>query len=156
MERTRPIIGSLLYGRHAHVDPRKVLKVVTPSTARKRLREGTHSCWELLYHMKYWQDIVIRAYQGNESVKDANDADSWPRPTQMKTDSEWNSLVTEFERGTEQLSTFAERGDLMQTCKVWPDAPLIHNLVVEIAHNSYHLGQIVNILKNLGVWPPAK
>lgn len=156
MEEMRPIVKSLLYGRHAHVDPRKVLEVVTPAIARKRVKEGQHSCWDLLYHMRYWQDVVIRAYQGDESVKDANDADSWPRPAQMKKDSDWTSLVTGFERGTEQLSTFAEKSDLMETCKVWPDAPLVHNLILEIAHNSYHLGQIVMTLKAIGVWPPPQ
>jgi hypothetical protein len=148
MEVLRPAIKSILYGTHAHIDPRKVLHEITPKIARRKLTDNAHSCWQLLYHMNYWQDVVVRAYDGDESTKEANDQDSWPKPKQMKNDSDWTALVNRFEGGLEQLATIAEERDLMQTCATWPDAPLLYNLMVEVAHNSYHLGQMVLILRS--------
>ena len=154
MEEIRPIIKGLLRGSHAHIDPLKVIDSLKPELARRRTGDDAKSCWELLYHMWYWQDAAIRAYSGDESVKKANDLDSWPKQDQMRNDSDWAELVESFKEGLEQLTVYSESDDLMKVCEVWPDAPLIQNLMIEIAHNSYHLGQIVSTLKSLEAWQP--
>lgn len=145
----RPILKASLYGKHAHIDLMKALREITPEIARRRLEGLRRSCWELLYHMRYWQDIIIRAYGGDNSANDANDRDSWPGSGQMVDDSEWSALVDAFESGLEHFTELAEKEDLMKACPVWPQNHLIKDILVEICHNSYHLGQIVQILRGL-------
>jgi uncharacterized damage-inducible protein DinB len=157
MDALRKILSDVLHGKYAHIDPIKALKGLTPNVARKKPSAGGQSIWELLFHMAYWQEIVLLAYSGNEAAaKKANDKDSWPTSEDMKKDDEWPSLVRKFTTGLEELVRSSKEDDLEKTLETWGDAPLYYNLLVEIAHNSYHLGQIVAVRKVLDAWPPPE
>ena len=150
-------MSDVLHGKYAHIDPIRALKGLTPEVSRKKPSAGAQSIWELLFHMTYWQEIVSLAYAGNEeAAKKANDKDSWPTSDDMKNDNEWTLLVERFTTGLGELVRSSKEDDLEKTLTTWGDAPLYYNLLVEIAHNSYHLGQIVATRKVLGVWPPPE
>lgn len=157
MDAWRIILSDVLHGKYAHIDPIKALKGLTPDVARKKPSAGAQSIWELLFHMAYWQEIVSLAYSGNEdAAKKANDKDSWPTSDYMKKDDEWTSLVERFTTGLKELVRSSKEEDLEKTLQTWGDAPLYYNLLIEIAHNSYHLGQIVAVRKVLNAWPPPE
>ena len=153
----RIILSDVLHGKYAHIDPIKALKGLTPDVARKKPAAGAQSIWELLFHMAYWQEIVLLAYSGNEeAARKANDKASWPTSDDMKRDDEWSHLVERFKTGLGKLVRSSKEDDLEKTLEIWGDAPLYYNLLVEIAHNSYHLGQIVAVRKVLTAWPPPE
>lgn len=156
MDWIRPLISSMLHGKHAHVDPNYMLETLTPEIARKRIPGYEKSAWELLYHMWYWQDMMIRAYNSDNEAEKANDSDSWPKPEDMDTDEKFGVLKDEFSDDLEYLTRLARDEDLMKKFEIWSDSPLAHNLLIEIAHNSYHLGQIVVLLKANDSWPAAR
>ena len=141
------MVKESLYGKYAHIDPVKALKEITPELARRKLKGISRSCWDLVFHMNYWQDMILRAYDGDESPAKANDADSWPNTTNRPSDHEWTALVEEFEKGLGRLSNMAEQDDLTQSSKAWPHSSLLRDLFIMIAHNSYHLGQVVQLLR---------
>jgi uncharacterized damage-inducible protein DinB len=145
LEEIRPIVKAALYGKHAHINPVKVLREVTPEIARERIEGVSRTCWDLLFHIVYWQEMVLRAYQGDESPAKANDRDSWP--DHMPTDAEWNGLVQKFENDLEQLNEMAGQDDLKRRTTAWPHSALLNDLLIMIAHNSYHLGQIVQLIR---------
>jgi uncharacterized damage-inducible protein DinB len=146
----------MLYGKHAHVDPKNVLGALSPAIAKKRIPGYEKSAWELLYHMWYWQDMVIRAYKGDKEAESATDRDSWPKPEDMDSDEKLEKMKEDFSNDLEYLTRLAENEDLMKKLEVWSGSPLAHNLLIEIAHNSYHLGQIVVLLKANDAWPVSK
>ena len=145
MDEIGPALQAALYGRHAHIDPIKALKEITPEMARAKIEGFTRTCWDFLFHMTYWQDMVLRAYEGDEAPTKANDKDSWP--DHAPSDDEWTELVGKFERDLERLSQLAEHGDLELGSKAWPQSSLLRDLMLEVCHNSFHLGQIVQLLR---------
>ncbi len=155
MDDLREILVDAFHGKHTHVEPIKALNGLTPALARKKPTDETHSCWEVLYHMAYWQDTVLKAYK-NEDVSKASNDFSWPKPEEMSNDDDWHTLVERFKAGLAGLVRSAKEEDLKKTAEAWANTPLYYNLIVEIAHNSFHLGQIVAVRKMLGVWPPPE
>jgi len=155
MDWIRPLLTSMLYGKHAHAAPKQVLGNLSPAIAKKKIQGYEKSAWELLYHMWYWQDMVIRAYKGDKEAESANDSNSWPKPEDMDSDEKLGKLKEHFMNDLECLTKLAQDEDLMKKFEAWSGSPLAHNLLIEIAHNSYHLGQIVVLLKANDAWPAA-
>jgi uncharacterized damage-inducible protein DinB len=141
------MLKDAFYGKFSHIDPINALKEITPELARKKVEGIERSCWDLVYHMDYWQDMILRAYDGEESPAKANDKDSWPDQNHVMSDEEWTALVEGFERGLERLSGLAEQDDLSRSSKAWPHSSLLRDMFIMISHNSYHLGQVVQLLR---------
>ncbi len=156
MDWIRNLLSLMLHGKHAHVAPKQVLGNFSPAIAKKKIPGYDRSAWKLLYHIWYWQDMVIRAYKGDKEAERANDSHSWPKPEDMDSDEKLGKLKDEFSNDLEYLTRLAEDEDLMKKFEVWSGSPLVHNLLIEIAHNSYHLGQIVVLLKANDAWPVAR
>jgi hypothetical protein len=141
------MVKESLYGKYAHIDPIKALKEITPELAQRKVEGISRSCWDLVYHMDYWQNMVLRAYDGEESPAKANDEDSWPDPDYTPSEDDWTALVTGFENGLGRLSGMAEEDDLSCSSKAWPHSSLLRDMFIMISHNSYHLGQVVQLLR---------
>lgn len=128
MDLIRPLLTSMLHGKQAHVDPKNVLGALSPAIAKKRILGYEKSAWELLYHMWYWQHMVIRAYKGDKEAESANDSDSWPKSEDMDSDEKLGNLKEHFMNDLEYLTKLAQDEDLMNKFEVWSGPSLANNL----------------------------
>jgi uncharacterized damage-inducible protein DinB len=129
----------------------ELLKGVDAGTAAKRPPAGVHSIWEIVRHIRVWDDAAIRRMAG-EVVQPTGDED-WPKVTDLS-ESAWKRTTLDLVQTHDQL---------IQAVKVFPDSRLaervpgkkpdfynfyymLHGIV---QHELYHAGQIA-ILKKLG------
>ncbi|MHA2060326.1 MAG: DinB family protein [Candidatus Ranarchaeia archaeon] len=84
VEEIKKILRTAIWGNHIHIHPDKALKNLSAETARKHLKGGGHSCWELVYHMVLWQDLTLRYIQGKPT--------EWPK----EEDAVWKSKKTKI------------------------------------------------------------
>ena len=153
-------IGSLLRewlrGKHTHVDPLKAVKGLSFEMANKRPGKDVHSCRELLYHIVYWQDLMLSALRG-EDVKWPEDFSlGWPLPSKINTELKWKKLVNNFCKGVEEAETLSQKKRLTETLPSWKYVNSIGALGILALHNSYHIGQLVTVRQSLKQWPPPE
>ncbi|MHA2296094.1 MAG: DinB family protein [Candidatus Hodarchaeales archaeon] len=152
-------ISSGLRGKWTHIEPKKALKGLIPTNARKKPAQAAHSCWELLHHVVVWQDAIIKQIKGetvdwNEIVEN----DDWPTTEAIQDDSNFIKLVDRFYSGIEEAKRLLNSVDLTKTSIIGKDLPELSTIKLYITllqHTSYHLGQIITVRKCLGDWPPS-
>jgi uncharacterized damage-inducible protein DinB len=156
----RGVLVELIYGAHAHANP-LVCVDVSPEAAGQRPPGFSHSIWQLVWHMSYWMDYELKRIAGQPAPYPEHAALSWPdvRPARSE---DW---PCEVERFTERLGRLAQLAALPAGERARPIAPLHDSearhassfeavLWQTLVHNSYHLGQVVQVRQAIGAWPP--
>lgn len=143
-------------GKHTHIDPLKAIEGLTADTARKVPENGTHSCWHLLHHIVYWQELMLSALRGEKVNWPKNNDASWPTKTTIEETENWNELVKQFERGLAEAEEHVQKIESFENLPAWPKVPPFTAILVLSQHNSFHLGEIVATRQALGIWPPPE
>lgn len=152
----------LLAGRGAHVDPLACVEDLPPDVASQRPDGHNRSVWGMVLHMNFWMDYDLRRMDGNAPPYPEHAEESWPRISDPSGASGWAETIQAFRKlllRHDQLS----KSSTAILCR--PVAPLhtkqyeqassvLAILMQTIAHNSYHVGQIVFARRALRVWPP--
>lgn len=133
------------YWLHAVED---VLADVSPKLANWRASENTHTISEIVYHMAFWEEFVTRLLRG-ESVDDKKRREQAGGPAKEPAGlPEWpevrDQLIEQHQTLREAVALMKE-SDLFQVLDVLPEAyhPLYRLVSGAIAHDGYHLGQVV-------------
>ena len=144
-----------LTGKHIHVDPIKALENLTPEMAAKLPVDGEHSCWHILYHIVFWQDLLLEALRRNKEV-------NWPKDNKQSwaadissDEKDWNELVDRFKSGLDEALMMTDDIESQEELPAWPKVPAYQALMVFGQHNAYHIGGIVATRQALGFWPPS-
>jgi uncharacterized damage-inducible protein DinB len=120
---------------------------LTPEQANWSDGKGNHSVGQLTYHLLFWNSRSLATFQGhplpnfkgeNTETFDKFDAKSW-----NDTVSKLNQVMTDLEKAVANASD-------AQLAR-W--APTIANIAT---HNAYHIGEIVMVRKEQGVWDASK
>ena len=162
-EQMERVALELAEGRGAHADPIACVEDLAASTACRKPGGFTHSIAELLAHINYWMAYDLKRMAGNPDPYPEHAAASW-RPIDKINQAEWRKMVDEFRGLLQQLAAVC-RSHATSWTKQAPAAHPSHEQNIStvggmifqlIAHNSYHVGQIVDLRGALRVWPPAK
>jgi hypothetical protein len=143
-------------GKHIHIEPMKALANLTAEMAAQVPENSEHSCWHILHHIVFWQDLMVEALKGKEKV-------GWPKsnetswPTEIsKDENDWKELVDRFQAGYEEGYKMTEDIESMEDLPSWPKVPAFRGLMVFGQHIAYHIGEIVATRQALGYWPPSE
>ena len=153
-ERLEKSIKSGLRGKYIHMDPLKALEGLTAETARLTPDKGEHSCWYILYHTVFWQDLMLGALRKESVNWPKNNEISWPSDDQLKKDDDWVALVESFKKGLEEADGLTSIIESNEDLPAWPKVPPFAAFMVFIQHNAFHFGEIVATRQALGIWPP--
>jgi uncharacterized damage-inducible protein DinB len=109
--------------------------------------KGNHSVGQLAYHIWYWDQRALNDFKGVKNEKfDGNNNETFDNFTA----DQWNDLVKKLNQVMSDWDKAVADAD---------DAKLAANasLVAHVgAHNAYHVGQILYVRKQQGVWNPDK
>lgn len=153
----RGVLLELLRGRSAHLDFDAALEGLPPELAGVRPEGLPHSVWELVEHLRIALEDLVEYSRGPE-----HDPPPWP-------DGFWPDSEAPPDRRAWEESVGAYRGHLEAMRRMvadperdplepfpWSDEG--HTLAREAAlaadHAAYHLGQVVQVRRLLGAWPP--
>jgi len=144
-------VGHALSGKGAHVAARGVFAGLGWKMAGARPEGAPHSIFQLLYHISYWQDWVVKWLDGGNPPIPKHASGSWPGSASPASAKEWRQAVRGFRSGLAGLEHRSRGADLL--AQRGKDSRL--GMLQAIAsHNSYHLGQVVLLRQMLGAWPP--
>lgn len=114
-----------------------------------------NSVWAVVNHVCFWQDVMLKKLRGLPVDKSVLNADQgWQQPTDPDDESAWRSTCTRaVELNHELAATIAQLddADLEHPLETWDETQVqaIHGL---IAHNTYHIGEIISIRHMNGFW----
>lgn len=144
-------VGHALLGTGAHVETKTVLAALDWKLAGLRPESAPHSVYQLLNHMLYWQEWVVKWLDGERLPIPKHASGSWPGDAAPASRGEWEQAVQRFRNGLEELTRRSRQADLFS--KRGTKSPL-EMLQTIASHNSYHAGQVVLLRQLLGAWPP--
>ena len=149
-------------GALTHISSENALANLTPDQSKIKPKEKYHSCWDLLYHLIAWQNIVIQNLEGEfrdwlNIPKDEN----WPTEEDLSDDQNYIDLKNQLSINIEKIKQLFDTVDLMEVVKISKGEEIkpvtkFRLMLVFLQHTSYHLGQIVTTRKLLGNWDETK
>lgn len=152
------VLRDLLRGRGAHADPVACVLALPAELAGRRLPGAEHTIWQLVWHMSFWMDYELRSLAGPEVPYPERAALSWPATDGPPTAAAWDALVATFRQQVDRLGEWSA-----QVAMDGLGARIVHaersETVQEVlwqmvAHNSYHTGQVAQLRRAFGAWPP--
>ncbi|WP_373278555.1 DinB family protein [Alicyclobacillus shizuokensis] len=143
-----------LHGRDAHVSPQEVFEGIDWTVVGQIPPGCPHSIWQIVHHLIYWQDFCLELLKGHNPPAPAHASDTWIAPMNPASAAEWKDTVNVFLAGMRKLADAID-SDLDEEVAALSGTSRVEILGSVMAHNSYHLGQVVLLRRMLGTWPPA-
>ncbi|MEM1056389.1 MAG: DinB family protein [Bacteroidota bacterium] len=149
--RLRRELTALLRGGNAHVPTLVALADVPAETIHERPDGFPHSLWDLLYHLWFTQHDILVFSRDPTYTEPAWPAGYWP---EVDTPVEWDATLEAFAEDLEALVGLTETGDLFAEFEHAPGYTLLREVLLVADHNAHHLGQVIDLRRALGLWPP--
>ena len=127
-----------------------LLKDVTAEQASRVPKPGTHSILQLVLHIAYWEEVVLRRFNGEVVDAPLNTPEDWPSNRKLS-DAEWQAVLTRLEKSHTALrkaiaSSSDDKLGQMVPKRDHDHYTLLHGIV---HHGIYHGGQIAAVKKTL-------
>src|SRR3979490_1646915 len=145
----------LLSGGQAHAKFADVVRDI-PANLRSTKPAGfTHSAWMLLEHMRITQGDILEfshnpRYEAPEWPKEY-----WPKTEAAPSAAAWEKSIQQFRTDLKSMQNLVANPKTDLYARIpWGDGQTILREALLVAdHTAYHLGQLVDLRRVLGVWP---
>jgi uncharacterized damage-inducible protein DinB len=151
----RDHLGRALAWEDAHVSFDKAVAGIPAGKRGARAPGFEHSAWQLIEHIRLAQDDILdfcvnAKYEHTMKWPD----DYWPAPEPADAKA-WDASLAGYARGREALQRLAQdTPDLTATVPTGKSSQTyLRSILLVIDHSAYHVGQIVELRRALGIWP---
>jgi len=151
----REQLASLLKGGGAHVQFMDAINGF-PETKRGAYVQGLpHTGWQLLEHARIAQWDILEFSRNASHVSPDFPEGYWPKTPGPPSEEAWEDSVAAFRRDLRDMIRLVEnpRTDLYAKIAHGDGQTVLREALVLADHNSYHLGQLVDLRRALGSWP---
>jgi hypothetical protein len=151
----RKELAYLLKGGGAHVHFMDALEGF-PESKRGTYAQGLpHTGWQLLEHARLAQWDILEFSRNPNHVSPEFPEGYWPKTPAPQTDEEWNDSMYAFRRDLREMIRLVENPhtDLHVPIPHGEGQTILREALVLADHNSYHLGQLIDLRRALGSWP---
>lgn len=143
-----------LQGGEAFMPVSKMLQEIPFDQLGNRPKDLPYSFYELFYHIMYTQKDILE-FCASPNYKTADwPHDYWPEQKQPKNEKDWEALQHEYTSNLKSLTAFLEdtSNSLTEPVKNGnEEQTLLREALLVIEHTAYHTGQLLIILRCLGL-----
>lgn len=111
-----------------------------------------YSAWSLLGHMHNRQELLLSFMRGSNDNADLWPEPYWPDNNAPGDEVSWNSAIDNFERDLTEMRSIVDNKNIPLFEVRDNGKSLYWAALAAVQHNSYHIGQIKAIGRQLGVW----
>ena len=137
--------------------PSHILEGLTEDLVHRTTLNATHTIYQELWHLSFWQQITLDWIAGIETPYPENPS----APFTPTTPEPWDHLRQRFLQGAEKAASAARDSshlDQSIRCPSRPGHPVrimtIRDQLISLAaHNAYHFGRIVLLRQLNQAWP---
>ena len=144
-------VGNALSGKGSHAATKDIFGGLTWKVSGVRPKGASHSIYQLLNHMSFWQEWLVKWLDGENPPVPKHAAGGWPGEVAPAGSREWQRAVRSYRSGLEKLDRQSREADLLAKRGKHTRLGLLHAVA---SHNSYHAGQVALLRQMLGAWPP--
>jgi uncharacterized damage-inducible protein DinB len=150
----RAQLVKLLDFEEAHVGFDRAVKGIPPRMRGKVPANGEHSLWELLEHLRIAQADILEFCRTAKYKEKKWPDDYWPASPAPRSASAWTKAIADYRRDRKAFQRLASntRIDLLATIPHGTGQTYLREIVLAADHAAYHIGQIVTVRKQLGIW----
>lgn len=137
-----------LHGDAWYGDPVwKILQGVDAPCAAAQLLPGTHTIWQLVMHMEFWERVALQRFSGPLSPRE-DDPGNFPA-TPAPDEAEWQKTLERFRTSNREFRQAMSQLDAGKLDSNTPEGQRTfrYELVGVIEHHIYHAGQIALLKK---------
>ncbi len=145
------MMDNALSGKGAHVGTMNLFEGLDWKVAGTRPEGAPHSIFQLLNHLSYWDDWVVKWLDGGDPKVPKHASGGWPGSLSPTSAKDWQGAVRGFRSELARLVRQSREADLLTTRGEHSRLGMLQALA---SHNSYHAGQVVVLRQMLGKWPP--
>ena len=150
----RDQLVKVLDWNEAHVPFDKAVKGI-PASKRGVVPAGwEHSIWQLVEHIRMAQDDIFE-FSVSAKYKEKKWPDEyWPTSPAPRAAAAWTRSLASIRRGRKAMQKLARnpRIDLGAAIPHGTGQTYLREILLVAVHNSYHIGQIVALRRQLGIW----
>jgi hypothetical protein len=144
----------LLAGGSAHATFDDIIKDLPPKIQGERPTNYPHSPWMILEHLRIAQEDILD-FSINPKYKARKWPDEyWPQAPAPPNSSAWEKSVSEFRRDLKEMQALVAnpKTDLFAKIPWGEEQTILREAMLVADHNSYHLGQLLDLRRLLGDW----
>jgi hypothetical protein len=144
----------LLEGGHAHAKFDDVIKNLPAAARGKKPAKFPHSPWTLLEHMRLAQWDILEFSRNPKHVSPKWPEGYWPKTEGPPNAAAWSKSIQQFRRDLKAMQKLVANPKTDLFARIpWGDGHTVLREVLLLAdHNAYHLGQLLDVRRMLGVW----
>ena len=153
----REHLVALLKGGEAHVHFMDAIDGF-PEAKRGSFVEGLkHTAWQLLEHARIAQWDILEFSRNPKHVSPGFPEGYWPKTPGPPDAPAWEKSVQSFQHDLQEMIKLVKNAktDLYAAIPHGEGQTLLRETLVLADHNSYHLGQLVDMRRALGAWPES-
>jgi hypothetical protein len=144
----------LLRGGSAHADLASCLDQLPPDLYASKPNGSPHSVWDLLEHLRIaLHDLLVFSTDAHYIAPKWPD-DYWPSTDAPPSPEQWQTSLNAIKADLVEFEKLVQNPATNLYAKIpWGDGQtFLREILLATDHNSYHLGQIVLLRKQLGAW----
>jgi uncharacterized damage-inducible protein DinB len=145
------VLSRALTGKDSHVETRIIFDGLDWKVAGMRPAGAPHSLFQLLNHITYWQEWVVRWFDGKKPRVPKHAQGGWPGGVGPATRREWDQAIRRFHSTLRALDQHSRGKDLLLKKGKMTGLEMLHLIA---SHGSYHGGQVALLRQLLAAWPP--
>ncbi|MGA2095042.1 MAG: DinB family protein [Candidatus Acidiferrum sp.] len=114
-----------------------------------------HTGWQLLEHTRIAQRDILEFSRNPKHVSPDFPGGYWPKTPMPPNEQAWHDSVAAFQKDLQEMVRLVQnpRTDLFAKVPHGEGQTILREALVLADHNSYHLGQLVDLRRALGAWP---
>lgn len=150
----RKTLVEFLRGASAHAELKTVVDDFPAELRGKKLKGMPHSPWQLLEHMRIaLHDLLDFSTNSHYEAMKWPD-DYWPKEAAPPDDDAWDQSVRAVKKDVADFEKLVGDPESNLYAEIpWGDGQtLLREVLLAGQHNSYHLGQLVVLRRELGAW----
>jgi hypothetical protein len=154
MDPLRKQLVDSLKGGEAHTDFESAVKDF-PAEMRSRKPEGaSHTGWQLLEHLRLAQHDILEFSRDPKYVSPKWPEGYWPTEDAPPNPRAWSESIASFKKDHEAFTKLISdpSNDLLAKLPHGDGQTLLREALLVIDHNGYHVGQLVMLRVQLGIW----
>jgi hypothetical protein len=151
----REQIVSSLSGHGAHLSFEQAVKEFPRELIGRRVPNLAHTAWQLVYHLWIAQWDILEFIRDPSHESPQWPQGYWPGEDAPRPVSLWEDTLGKFRKDLTAIMDLVGNGknDLLAPFPHGEGQTLLREALLVIDHNSYHVGQLVDLRKLLGSGP---
>jgi hypothetical protein len=144
----------LLRGGSAHADPGAILDDFPATLRGAKPAHAPYTPWQLLEHIRFALNDLLVFCTDPKYVAPDWPGDYWRAKDEAASASEWDAAVASVKADLAAFEKLIQDPDANLYAQIpWGSGQtLLREILLVCDHNSYHLGQMVLLRKELGAW----